>query len=279
MRSPILWVLFLGALALPRPAWADKLSVEQCIAANEEGQDLRRVGKLQEAGARFAMCGTPRCPSPLREDCVARLLEARRALAIVAFVAKDENGTLLPQVRVAMDGTPLPGRADGSEIGVDPGDHVFEFAADGRTAIAKRLVVREGTRQLEEVVVPLAAPKEAPSRGSFGLTGDGQRLVALIAGGAGLSFVSVGAVVGVVSAQDSSVAAQGCPVRITASCGQTLQQRANHEAIGAAILAASGLLLIGGGAYLYITAPRDRTVSLTPSLSLGAAGLRLTVPW
>src|SRR5262245_39484604 len=69
----------LGTLFVESVASGAEPTKEECVAANETGQDLRLLGKFHEALKQFERCIVAACPAPLREDCVTRLAETERA--------------------------------------------------------------------------------------------------------------------------------------------------------------------------------------------------------
>jgi len=200
------WPLALGVAwtaAISAPASAAEPTKKECVAANEGGQDLRQGGKLREARAALAVCMSPRCPRPVREDCAQRLADIEAALPTLVFVAKDGDGNDLRDVRVSMDGQDLAA-SDGNAVAVDPGDRAFTFTKEGFPPATSDVVVHEGDKN-RRIQVVLGAPKPAASetttaspephvaatagtetKGLFGLAPAAQRGIGLGVGIAGV---------------------------------------------------------------------------------------------
>jgi len=131
---------------------------EQCISTNEEGQDLRRAGRLRSAMDRFTYCSAPACPAVLRADCTARLQDLQRAMPTVLLEVRDARGNIVSAVTVTMDDAPFAERLDGTSLPVDPGTHRFVFKTAGADAVSKELTIREGEKNRRETItLPMPA--------------------------------------------------------------------------------------------------------------------------
>jgi hypothetical protein len=82
-----------AVLLLPSYVEAAEPSKDECIAANDAGQDLRRAGKLHAAHEKLAFCVSTSCPGPVREDCAQRLTEVDGVMPSLVFEAKDRAGS------------------------------------------------------------------------------------------------------------------------------------------------------------------------------------------
>jgi hypothetical protein len=153
-----------GVLCLASaPAFAD-VTKNQCIEANTRGQELRRDGKLSAAREQLRLCANPACPALVRDDCARRLDELDKIQPTIVFVTKDAAGNDVAGVAVAVDGRPLAARLDGSELLVDPGEHVFTFTAPGQPPISRTLLLAAGEKdRRQEVVVGGGAATPAPA--------------------------------------------------------------------------------------------------------------------
>jgi len=149
-----------GLLA-PRPAWSQE--VETCITAHEQGQRLRKQGKLSSARAELEACTKPSCPAPIQRDCAEWREEIVNVLpTVVISVTDGEDGPQLDDVTVLVDGEVLQRGLDGRALPVDPGERSFRFeAADGRS-VERRLVILEGVKNR---VVRVALSEEEDSGG------------------------------------------------------------------------------------------------------------------
>jgi hypothetical protein len=183
-------VLLVGLLATSSAA-ADPVTKEQCISTNEEGQDLRRAGRLRAAADRFTYCSAAVCPTVLRQDCIARLEDVQRAMPTVVFDARDPRGNHVTAVTVTIDDAPFAERLDGTALPVEPGTHRFVFKTAGARPLSKELSIREGDKDRHErialavseanddevrPVVPAPAPATTPTTATyvaFGVAGLG----------------------------------------------------------------------------------------------------------
>jgi hypothetical protein len=268
----------------------------ECIAASETGQDLEHAGKLREARSKLALCVAAACPGVLREDCAQKLGGVTTRIPSVVFAAKDGAGNDLTEVRVAVDGAPLVDRLDGTAVELDPGEHRFTFESGGLPVVTRSFVVREGEKGRHELVV-LKAPGKAPvSRETAGeapvehadapssppdSTGDGQRTIGLVLGGAGLVGVGAGVVLGLLtkSTYDHAIQTEcsGSPNGCSAQGAQD-GSTAHSQATMSTVAFVAGGLALGAGAVLYVTAPK-RGVSVGANVGPGAAQLQVGGSW
>jgi len=289
------WPLALGVAwtaAMSAPASAAEPTKKECVAANEGGQDLRQGGKLREARAALAVCMSPRCPRPVREDCAQRLADIEAALPTLVFVAKDGDGNDLRDVRVSMDGQDLAA-SDGNAVAVDPGDRAFTFTKEGFPPATSDVVVHEGDKN-RRIQVVLGAPKPAASetttaspephvaatagtetKGLFGLAPAAQRGIGLGVGIAGVVGLGVGAVYGILSKITYDHAFQtdcGGNKDACNAAGTAGNVTANQQADASNIAFIAGGVLTAAGIVLYLATPAG-TVSVSPTVSAREAGL------
>jgi hypothetical protein len=305
-----------GVLFATSSAGAAKPTKQECAAANESAQDLRRAGKLRDARAHLAVCTAASCPGPIREDCAQRLKEVEAAIPTVVLVASDSAGNDLSAVRVTMDGDVLLDKLGGAAIAVDPGEHRFVFESEGLRKAENVVLVREGDvdRQVrvvlkaanassgtESAIAPPAAESVAPSTSEAAAAspGDGSTRRAL-----GISLVAAGAAAGVVGAVFAWIAKSTYDRARQNECGGNANhctpqgtvdgQSAHGQATVSTVASVGGLALLAGGAVLYFTAPasgdgpspasqqgrgRSVGVAVAPTIANGGGGLSLTGAW
>jgi hypothetical protein len=296
-------------VGLPRPAAADGPSKDECIAANESADSLRRAGKLQAARKRFEQCLPASCPGPVRDDCVQQIKDIDKALPTVIFVVTDATGARVDPVQITMDGAPVTDRAEGAELTVDPGEHTFELRAEGHPAASKKLTFHQGEKGRKEAVVlegppqpapappppsrpqpaapaetavattPPAAPVAPPATVERG--GNGRRTLAYVVGSVGLVGLGVGTYFGLKAKSTYDDAVARCP-NGPSTCDTTGADGgtdAHNQATVSTIAFAAGGALVTAGLVLYFTAPRSGNVSVQPTAGLGTAGLRLGGTW
>lgn len=211
----------------------------------------------------------------------------RRLSKLVIRVAPEWD---MPSLEVLRDGVGLDRAAWGSALPVDPGEHVVEATADGKTFRRTVLVRREGETQVVTVAglayVPDAAlvstttltsatvstsqPAEAPSNGTA------QRVIGLVVAGAGLATIGAGAYLGVEALDRRDVARAACP---SSPCSDRAGVEENGRAKEAATLStltlAAGGAAVVLGAIVFFTAP-SRTPRVGLAAAPGYAGLGLT---
>lgn len=258
---------------------ADQATKVACVRANEEGQDLRRDGKLLEARDRFTICATPSCPDILRKDCIVRREETQRAIPAIRFIVTDSRGTRLPTVSITVDGVEAARRPDDA-IEINPGQHAFEVSVAGHEHAVRRFVLQDGDGRRDETIVLQSTETAAPVSPSAVTP---YQAVAFGAGGVGIILLGVGTYFGFAakSTYDEASSPSNCP-RGPTSCndaGLDGAKRADDQAAVSTAMFIVGGLLLTGGVVLYFTAPKDRSVSIAPRLGVGAAGLDARVSW
>lgn len=276
----------LGVWLLAAPAWADPTK-QECVSANESAQDLRHAGKLRQARASLAVCTATSCPGAVREDCGHQLRDLEAAQPTVVFEGKDSEGHDLSAVRVSMDGELLVEKLDGTAIAVDPGEHHFEFEAEGLKKTGSTVVVREGekNRAVRVVLQSPVAPKAVAATPSSSFLDPGtRRVVGLTIGGAGVAGVIVGAVFGLMSKStyDHAVAECGPQGVHFCSSSQAMQDRqsAYTQAAVSTVAFIAGGVLAAGGAALFLTAPAGGAeVGVGPSVTTAGGGFTLRGKW
>jgi hypothetical protein len=198
----------------------------ECLAATETSLSLRHQHKLREARAKALVCSAPSCPNDIREECVRRVGELNVAIPTIVFDVRDADGGDLVAVKVSLDGQLLTDHLDGTAVAIDPGPHTFTFEAAGQPRVEKKLLIREGQKDRNEVVTlgtrkvaaapaPAPAPTPAPASAAAGeplatpapvvstpspppaapetsSDGHGQRVAAVIVGAVGIAAVGAG---------------------------------------------------------------------------------------
>lgn len=263
---------------------------DECISANESGQDARHAARIREAIERFDSCAAISCPGPIRSDCARRADEARRAMPTLSLHVQDDAGAALHDVAITVDGVRI--ESENGQLSLDPGEHRFEFSAKGFAPLVKNLVVREGVKVRDEHVLlhrvvasqapdqrpvrEAASPRDAQIQSATSESGTSQRTIAYVVGGAGVVAAGIGSVL-LWNARDSydeanatcGGAIERCAIGRGSAAEETLSS-ARTQAVGSTISFVAAGLLIAGGLYLFLTAPRADS---TRSASLGRGGL------
>jgi hypothetical protein len=257
-----------------------------------------KTGHTASAWAEYLdAAGRARRAGQIEREAVARrhASELEPTLAHVVLDADPSYGA-----QVVLDGRPLGPGAFGTPIPMDPGGHVLTASAPGKKTFSESFTVsRElGTHTLRLPVLEpsdaLVAPDDVlahpprethfqhlePPPPPLGI--DSRRTWGLVAGGAGLALVGVGAFFGLRAFSERRTADSECDTTSCTPLGlHAIDSMRMAEAIST-IASAAGLAALGGGAYLLLSAKshtshQAATWRLSPS-SVGY-GLRVLVDW
>jgi hypothetical protein len=175
----------------------------------------------------------------------------------------------VPGLTLRLDGgLPITEATWGSELPVDPGEHVLEASAPGKTSTRTRFSVRSsGTHQTVDVMPLAVAPPSAAPQASEPTRAElehvaalrTRRIASIVVGGLGLASLSVGGVFGLVAGDRNSEAKALCPQN---QCVDESTKReaidtrasANTAANVANVAGVAGALLIVVGSALFLTA-------------------------
>lgn len=248
-----------------RTARADEPAIGACVDANEEAQDLRLAGELLAARARLAVCLAPRCPAPVRDDCVERLRAVEAATPTLTFATA--AGVLAQRVTITLDGHPL---AAAGPIAVDPGAHAVVFEREDGALQTATVIVREGEKDHR-----VDLPEPAPSRPEGGRA---QRPVGLVVGGVGLAGLALGGVFAALAkSTDAHALSDECAgnPNTCSAAGAQDGERAHTLARAATFALVGGGVLLGAGAFIYFTAPGGHRASFSATGGAERASLSL----
>jgi hypothetical protein len=288
----------LGFIALASPlARADGDAVSDCIAASDQGLELRKQGKLLEARHVLAACAAPACGAQISDVCRKRIADISATLPSIVFLPKDASGGDVVGARVTIDGATEAQVLDGRAVSLDPGVHTFRFEATGVPPAERSFVLVEGAHDRQEridLVAPASVPAPhaaapasvAPTTpAAMPSSGSSQRTIAFIVGGVGILGVGAGSVLGLMatsqwSASKSDCASsQDCPRRPSAV---TEHDTASTEATLSTVAFIVGGAALATSAVLFLTAPSSSATGssgvplrLEASLAPGGGGLAL----
>jgi hypothetical protein len=252
---------------------------QQCLSSYENTQNMRRQGKLRAAMMQAVTCAQESCPAVLRADCVQWHSEIERSLPTIVIAAVDEVGHDIPSVRVIMDGEDLAGLQRGQAIALDPGGHVLLVSAPGGRSAALQVVVMQGQkdRMLRFVLRPSASPTGSvggpvadPGKEPGAATST-RKTAAWIAGGVGLVGLALSGYFGLRAMSLWSERNDHCPNGACDDRAIEAWKEAARAARVADVTAAVGVIGLGVGTYLFVTAPRTSASSAPAS----AAGPRM----
>jgi len=267
----LLAVVVSGALSTSRAGADDK---QQCLAASDQGQQLRDDGKYRRAREAFSACARDACPALVRRDCMKWLADLEQSSPSVVVGAKDDKGGDLVDVTVLVDGAPLVTKLDGKPVPVDPGAHVLRFETRGYPRVEQHVMVHAGEKSRLLVVqfgtpappappatpATATAPAAAAAPADPGHTPEGTRTSAWVFGGLALVAFGTEAYFGFSGLSDrSSLKAQACAQ--TASCPQSSVDSIRTKFTVADIALGVGIASAAISAYLFLAPPSETVPS------------------
>lgn len=275
MKTLSVPVALIALIALaPRTARADDAK-QACVAAADEGQQLRDEGKYRAARARFERCSASDCPKVVSASCTEWLRALDEAMPTIVVAIRDARGQDVTDAAVEMDGAPLLQQLDGRPITVDAGQHTLRVEAKGSAPLEQVVTIRAGEK-LRRVEFALPAPALVPGPPSnTRIIAFGAALVlAGAAAGTGIYF-------GAASRDDADKAAKlraglppsSCVGNLGGACGdlKSAVDAQNRDAsLNVGLFVASGVLAAVSVALL-IAWPRAKMVA--PAVSEHGAGL------
>ncbi|WP_437721892.1 tetratricopeptide repeat protein [Sorangium sp. So ce861] len=191
---------------------------------------------------------------------------------------------------VVLDWAAMPQASLGSELPVDPGDHLLVARwADGRQAEA-RVSVDEGARKDVRLEPPPVAAAPAPVRASDAPqapspppdappppASSARRTLAFVVGGVGVAALGGSLITGGLAIGVKGDVEKECPEPSQCSDeGMSMRSRGQTLTTTSTVLGAIGLAGLGAGLVLFLTAPEQGTsVALTPAILPGGGGALL----
>ncbi|HEY5955528.1 MAG TPA: hypothetical protein VIV60_03200, partial [Polyangiaceae bacterium] len=197
---------------LPVMAESEPKPTGDCVQNFENGQRLRKEGKLKAATESLIACSQPVCPQFIAKECTSLYTEAQASLPTITVRATEGQSHLLTDVDVYLDGELLTKRLDGRAVAVDPGVHELRFELPNKSPLTEKVLVAEGEKNKivsGDFPSPQSATSTAESSGPLrqsaantdGITPDspsnagkpGVRAAAYVVGGLGIVGLGVGA--------------------------------------------------------------------------------------
>jgi len=243
------------AEACPKLAESDRLDpaggtlLNLGVCHENEGKLARAWVELNEALSRAVRDGRKDREELAREHVNALAEKLTRIRVVLA--ADDAHAG----VQVKLDGEEV--RSLSSPLPVDPGPHRLVVAAPGKRA-AQVTFEAAANGKVQDVIVPSLESAPADAGQSLASDGSGRRTAGFILGGAGVAAIGVGAFFGVSALSKRSEADALCPERRCSNpTGVSLQDEAITAAWVANIAIGAGLVALGIGGYLVLTAAPD----------------------
>jgi hypothetical protein len=188
----------------------------------------------------------------------------------------------LPDVQVRRDRVVVGSAAWGVASPVDPGEHLIEATAPGHKAWATRVTVGDrGDKESVDVPALEEKPEDSTSTGSTDETpaapkpaadaphrGDTQRIASYVVGGAGIVSLGLGTTFGLLAISKSSAAKGQCSPAPTACPPSAIQENseAKSDALLSDVTLGVGVVAVGVGLYLLLSAPSDQPPPATDAV-------------
>jgi hypothetical protein len=190
---------------------------------------------------------------------------------------------------LTLDGQPIAADWLDKEQRIDPGPHVIEFTVEGQKKKKMAPIERGGESELSLDIPKGTGKKPRPKKKKDGNVlppppadpGKTRRYLGLGVGGAGVVMVGVASVLTLTARSNYKSALRDHCMGATNGCdgeGYTLTHDARSRANIGTVFTIVGVAAIGGGAFLYFTAPKaaeksQPVVYVTPTVDRDGGGV------
>jgi hypothetical protein len=270
-------ILALATAGTLTEATARAQDKQACVSAYEEGQQLRKDGKLIESRARLLVCAQSACPAVIRKDCTVWVSEVEQVTPTVVLAARGPKGQDAVDVTVTLDGKPLTKRLDGKALTLDPGPHTFRFEIAGAPPRDETILVHEGerNRQILADFQPPASRAAAPATAAAAPAGPPPMkpapmpVGAYVLGGVGVAGLGVFTAFGLMGMADKKdLDAKSCKP----DCAQSDVDKAKQKFLIADIGLGVGVVSLAAAAVLYFT--KGEVPAGESTMSVGVAPVK-----
>jgi hypothetical protein len=248
------------------PAHADPSSTaQQCSAAYDKAQVLRRARKLTAARDELLICSQTKCPAVITADCAPWLREVEGAMPSIVVAARDPAGNDVPAVKVSIDGALLVSGLTGAPLDVDPGSHTLTVEPEHGQRVEQPLLVNVGEKnRVIQVTIRPEAAVQAPADAAPGGGKKGSLVPGIVVGAVGLA--AMGASLGIYLSANSS--ASGLRSSCAPHCNPSDVDSIRTKATASDVVWGVGAAAVGAGALMMIfmrpTSAPSTTGSGTP---------------
>lgn len=245
-------LVLIAALTLPNLAHAD---VQACVDAHSEAQVKRDDSDFLAARELFGRCVDSACPEPIRVECGEFLAKLEKDVPTVVLSAQDERGNDVPDAKVEVDGKPYLDALTGRATPVNPGSHTFAFVRPDGARTNVTVLILEGVKGRELIgrfgSAPSGTSASSSDSGSHRSAASGRNTLAYVLGGAGVVALGAFGYFALSGKSELNDLRKSCAPNC--SDAQASAVSTKYLLADISLVAAAGLL--GGGAYLYFTAP------------------------
>lgn len=262
----------IGVLTLSSGVASAADEKKACVAAYEQSQVLRNESKLSDAKKQLLICARDVCPQALRTDCTSWLSEVESNMPSIVFDVKDGAGKDVVAVKVSLDGKPVMTKLDGKAMALDPGAHTFKYETDGYPTIEEQVIVKQGekNRKISVTFKPAGDPKKADTKPDPNpppvvvdpTKPSNRKTVAYVLGGVGVVALGVGGFF-YLTGKGAESDLRGKPCAATKTCPQSDVDDVKKKYLYGDIAMATGVVSLGVGVVLYLTAPKNADPAAT----------------
>ncbi len=190
-------------------------------------------------------------------------------------------------LQMKLDGQVLDAAVLGTAFAIDPGDHALEVSAPNKQARSVTFHVEVAKSSSVDIptLTPTTAKPEAPDASATQTpeqpttnVSSGKRMGGFVTIGVGGALLVAGAIFGGVTIALASDVRAACPDLVCTNQDALSKNSTAHTlAVLSDVLVPLGLVAIGVGAYLVVTAPRRApSLAFAPTFGPGSGGLSLT---
>lgn len=265
------------AEACPKLAESQKLDpgggtlLNLAVCHQKEGKTATAWAEFNEALGQAKKDGRPEREAFAREH----IAEIEPKLSKLTVSITPATATVAGLV-VKLDGAPLGKAAWGASLPVDPGKHTLEASAPTKKTWTGDVEVGpEADKKSIEIPALADAPAPPPvttttTPGADTGTGSNKKMIGYVVGGAGIVVLGVGAVFGINAFSKWGERNDNCPNGQCNAKAASLGDDARTSANIANVTVGVGLVAIGVGTFLVLTAPSEKaTASKAATIAKG----------
>jgi hypothetical protein len=189
-----------------------------------------------------------------------------------------------PNTRVERDGLVMSDATLSIAVPVNPGPHTIIVHAPHHVDATSNVTLVEGQQRevivsvgplapkVVEAPVPVAPPPVVAPIAPVMAPSKGRRMIGIVVGSAGVVLAGVGAGFGFAALSNEHTSEATCLGNVcTDQHGIDLHERAKSQAMVSDALIATGIVALGVGVVLYLTAPKVRVTPSASRLVLGGS--------
>jgi hypothetical protein len=264
------------------PSGGTLLNLGDCFEKN--GQYASAWSAFREAASRAATAGLKQAETAAIERASRVEPKVIRLKIILA------PGADLETLEIRRDGVRVKRSELELEVPVDPGEHKFEAQAFQRKRWTAVMLINASTPHAE-LTIPVLEPEGGPagpkpesaelSKTVETTKWSTQQTVGAVVAGAGVVALGFGAFFGFSAISSNNEALTHCrSVNGTERCdptGLSLTDDASSQALASTILVGVGIAAVGGGAFLFFTAPKGekRALQAAPLVGRSSGGVSI----